>query len=275
MASVTRLGRNRFGDTTVQMVMQEPSIAFAAPTLAQPGLQVLVNFGVFAGRAATPAEIDRLAEWLLDEVGEVSIISEERHEIDGQVEASVHQVRIQVARDRVPQDAAELEQLEEKIVERADYWARTCIAERHSEILEFGDPSMPETSTTGKRGRALLGTGSGEPGHDQPATDRSNQLAASGIVADDDRGTGEERFEWHQSEDLVLGHIGDDVGVGQRLESLAAGQESREHDTKAEAQAFHERLGIAQRTHVVARDHQIKDAIVPEVANRHRRRPNE
>ncbi|PYR37588.1 MAG: hypothetical protein DMF90_06175 [Acidobacteria bacterium] len=54
----------------------------------------------------------------------------------------------------------------------------------------------------------------------------------------------------------MLGHIGDDVGVGQRLESLAAGQESREHDTKAEAQAFHERLGIAQRTHVVARDHQ-------------------
>ena len=137
MASVTRLGRNRFGDTTVLMVMQEPSIAFAAPTLAQPGLQVLVNFGVFAGRAATPAEIDRLAEWLLDEVGEVSIISEERHEIDGQVEASVHQVRIQVARDRVPQDAAALEQLEEKIVERADYWARTCIAERHSEVAEL------------------------------------------------------------------------------------------------------------------------------------------
>src|SRR5881275_3055578 len=110
------------------------TMAFAVHRHDPPAIEVRVNFGIFAGRAATPAEIDRLAEWLLDEVGEVSIISEERHEIDGQVEASVHQVRIQVARDRVPQDAAALEQLEEKIVERADYWARTCIAERHSEV---------------------------------------------------------------------------------------------------------------------------------------------
>ena len=55
-----------------------------------------MNFGVFAGRAATPAEIDRLAEWLLDEVGEVSIVSEERHEIDTHGEAVIHQVRIEV-----------------------------------------------------------------------------------------------------------------------------------------------------------------------------------
>src|ERR671935_783991 len=108
-------------------MQEEPSIAFAVRTHEDPGLEIRVNFGVFAGRAATPAEIDRLAEWLLDEVGEVSIISEERHEIDVQVEASVHQVRIEVARDRVPQDAAELAELERKIVERADYWARTCI----------------------------------------------------------------------------------------------------------------------------------------------------
>jgi len=119
------------------MVMQEPSIAFAAPTLAQPGLQVLVNFGVFAGRAATPAEIDRLAEWLLDEVGEVSIISEERHEIDGQVEASVHQVRVEVAPDRVTDGEHDREQLQERLVERADHWARTCIAERHAEVAEL------------------------------------------------------------------------------------------------------------------------------------------
>ena len=117
--------------------MQEPRIAFAVRTQESPAIEIRVNFGVFAGREATPAEIDRLAEWLLDEVGEVSIISEERHEIDEHAEASVHQVRIQVARDRVPQDAAALEQLEEKIVERADYWARTCIAERHSEVAEL------------------------------------------------------------------------------------------------------------------------------------------
>src|SRR5437870_6957031 len=115
----------------------EPSMAFAVEHQQPPAVEVRVNFGVFAGREATPAEIDRLAEWLLDEVGEVSIISEERHEIDGHVEASVHQVRIEVASDRVPQDPAALDELEEKIVERADYWARTCIAERHTEVAEL------------------------------------------------------------------------------------------------------------------------------------------
>jgi hypothetical protein len=114
-----------------------PSIAFAVRSHDQPGLEIRINFGVFAGRVATAAEIDRLAEWLLDEVGEVSIISEERHEIDGDVEASVHQVRVELAADRVPEDDAALEQLEARLVERADHWARTCIAERHSELSEL------------------------------------------------------------------------------------------------------------------------------------------
>jgi hypothetical protein len=72
-------------------------MAFIVSESEQPAIEVCVNFGVFAGRDATRAEIDRLAAWLLDEVGEVSIISEERLETDGSVEASVHQVRIQVA----------------------------------------------------------------------------------------------------------------------------------------------------------------------------------
>ena len=80
----------------------EPTMAFAVERQEPPAIEVRVNFGVFAGREATAAEIERLAEWLLDEVGEVSIISEERHEIDANVEASVHQVRIEVAADRVP-----------------------------------------------------------------------------------------------------------------------------------------------------------------------------
>ena len=114
----------------------EPTIAFASARLDPPGLEIRVNFGVFSGRAATPAEIDRLGEWLLDEVGEVSIIAEERHEIDGQVEASVHQVRIEVARDRVPDDEDDLRELERRLVERADHWARTCIADRHADFAD-------------------------------------------------------------------------------------------------------------------------------------------
>src|SRR5438105_15939447 len=100
--------------------MQEPRIAFAVRTQESPAIEIRVNFGVFAGREATAAEIDRLAEWLLDEVGEVSIISEERHEIDAHVEASVHQVRIEVASDRVPGVGVEREALEARILDRAE-----------------------------------------------------------------------------------------------------------------------------------------------------------
>ena len=93
-----------------------------------------MNFGVVAGRDATSAEIDRLAEWLLDDVGEVSIISEERHEIDANVEASVHQVRIELAPEDVPGDAGERDALEAKLLQRAEYWARLCVSERHAEL---------------------------------------------------------------------------------------------------------------------------------------------
>ncbi|HET7450104.1 MAG TPA: hypothetical protein VFJ78_05865 [Gaiellaceae bacterium] len=106
-------------------------MAFAVHGHDPPAIEIRVNFGVFAGREATPAEIDRLAEWLLDEVGEVSIISEERHEIDARVEASVHQVRVEVAPDRVPAEGAEREAIQTRILERAEHWARTCVAERH------------------------------------------------------------------------------------------------------------------------------------------------
>jgi hypothetical protein len=114
----------------------DPTMAFAVHRHDAPAIEVRVNFGVYAGREATAAEIDRLAQWLLDEVGEVSIISEERHEIDAHVEASVHQVRIEVASDRVPGDPAERQAIEERILERAEHWAHLCVAERHAEIAD-------------------------------------------------------------------------------------------------------------------------------------------
>jgi hypothetical protein len=111
-------------------------MAFAVHDHDPPAIDVRVNFGVFAGRAATPAEIDRLAEWLLDEVGVVSIISEERHEIDANAEASVHQVRIEVS-DGVPADDVGRRTLEKRILERASHWARQCVAERHVDVAEI------------------------------------------------------------------------------------------------------------------------------------------
>ena len=118
-------------------LLDEPAISLLVREQEEPGIEVRVNFGVFAGREVTPAEIDRLAEWLLDEVAAVTIVSEERHEIGGAVEASVHLVRIEVAPDQTPRSDAERRTLEERLVERADHWARQCIADRHGETLEL------------------------------------------------------------------------------------------------------------------------------------------
>ena len=95
-----------------------------------------VNFGVFAGRGATPAEIDELAAALLPKVGDVSIVAEERHEIGEDAEASLNQVRIEVSPDHVPDDERELDILCGRLVEAAESWARGCIAERHAEVSE-------------------------------------------------------------------------------------------------------------------------------------------
>ena len=117
-------------------MLMDPTMAFPVRHHDAPAIEVRVNFGVFAGRAATPAEIDRLAEWLLDEIGDVSIISEERHEIDAHGEASVHQVRIEISEDGVPAGASR-EDVERRILERAEHWARQCVADRHVDVAEL------------------------------------------------------------------------------------------------------------------------------------------
>ena len=111
-------------------------MAFVVEAGTSPAVDVRVNFGVYAGREATTAEIERLAEWLLDEVGEVSIVSEERYVFDANVAASVHQVRIEVAPEAAPDDPAGRLLLEQRILERAEHWARHCVSERHAEISD-------------------------------------------------------------------------------------------------------------------------------------------
>ena len=74
-----------------------PIVAFCVREHEHPALEVRVNFGMFAGRHATPAEIDDLARALHDEVGTFAIVAEERHEFADTVEASVHQVVIEIA----------------------------------------------------------------------------------------------------------------------------------------------------------------------------------
>jgi hypothetical protein len=86
---------------------------------------IRVNFGMFAGRDATQAEIDLLAQDLLAEVQTITIVAEQRTVADREMEASVHQIRIELGKEdpRVPLHIAER-------------WAEACVAERHAEITE-------------------------------------------------------------------------------------------------------------------------------------------
>jgi hypothetical protein len=115
----------------------EPQLAFAVRNAEPPGLEVRVNFGVFAGRAATAAEIDELAQALLPKVGEVAIVAERRHEIGESSEASLNQVRIEVAPEHLPDDEHELDMLCGRLIEAAEHWAQGCIDERHAEVSEL------------------------------------------------------------------------------------------------------------------------------------------
>jgi hypothetical protein len=115
----------------------EPQLAFYKRHPEPPGLEVRVNFGIYAGRAATPAEVDALAEALLPKIGEVSIVAEERHEIGGSTEAALHQVRIEVDPSHIPVDEHDADVLAGRIVEAAETWARQCAADRHAEVSEL------------------------------------------------------------------------------------------------------------------------------------------
>jgi hypothetical protein len=104
-------------------------LVFRAAPPAAPGLEVRVNFGVFAGRNATQAEIDDLARALHDEVESFAILAEDRHEFGGVVEAAVRQIVIEIPEDR--------DGLEQRVLEIADHWAHECIHTR-SDLGDLG-----------------------------------------------------------------------------------------------------------------------------------------
>jgi hypothetical protein len=109
-------------------LIDEPAISRFVRDHDEPGVEVRINFGVFAGRHATPAEIDELAVALREFLPVFAIVSENRHEFANAVEASVHQVVVEV-----PQEHAgpEPDVRAERIVLTANGWALDCIASRH------------------------------------------------------------------------------------------------------------------------------------------------
>ncbi len=109
-------------------LIDQPEISRFVREHDDPGIEIRVNFGVFAGRHATPAEIDELATALGELVPVFAILAEERHEFAGSVEAKVHQVVVEVPRDSA---GAEPDFLAGQIVHAANGWALDCIASRH------------------------------------------------------------------------------------------------------------------------------------------------
>jgi hypothetical protein len=114
----------------------ENVIAFAVES-DPSGLEIRVNFGVFAGRDATSAELEELGKLLVPEAGEVSIVGEQRHEMSEDAEVVLHQVRVTISEEVVPEDPRERKELCERLVGLAEIWARQCINERHAEITDL------------------------------------------------------------------------------------------------------------------------------------------
>ncbi len=109
-------------------LVDEPAISLLVRKHDEPGIEIRVNFGVFAGRHASPAEIDELAVALRDLAPSFAIVSEERHEFGDAIEASVHQVVVEVPQEHAGPEA---DVLAEQIVLAANGWALECIASRH------------------------------------------------------------------------------------------------------------------------------------------------
>lgn len=114
----------------------EQAIAFVVEQ-EPAGVEIRINFGVFAGRDATTAELEELGRLLVPEAGEVSVTGEERHELAEDVEVVVRQVRVAVRPDVVPEDPAQRAEFCKRLVTLAEIWARQHINERHAEISEL------------------------------------------------------------------------------------------------------------------------------------------
>lgn len=101
--------------------MSEPELVFLSP--GPDGMaELVVNFGVYSGREATPAEVERLARQLLEDVSAVEIVCEQRYEFTAEAEATVYRVRVAVP--GAGHRAAELR-------DTVAAWAEDCIDERY------------------------------------------------------------------------------------------------------------------------------------------------
>ena len=128
----------------------EPAIAFATRTFAPPALEIRVNFGVFAGREATPAEIDDLGAALLDKVTEVAIVAEARHEIEPIPRRRCIRCGSRSRAMSSQRADHEVDELRGRLIETAERWARDCASNRH------GEPRTPRPHSSASSTRSSV-----------------------------------------------------------------------------------------------------------------------
>ena len=100
--------------------MTDPTLVFASDV--PEGTELVVNFGLHAGREATQAEVERLANTLLEFAPELEIVCEQRYEVDRERRATLYQVRIDLPAGTTASADA--------LADTVERWARDCIAER-------------------------------------------------------------------------------------------------------------------------------------------------
>ncbi|MGH3019591.1 MAG: hypothetical protein ACRDNR_05445 [Gaiellaceae bacterium] len=101
--------------------MTRPELVFVS-TGTDGAAELVVNFGVYSGREATPAEVQRLAHALLEHVPAVEVVGEHRYEFSRDAEATVYRLRI-----FVPGAGARAAELRDTVAA----WAEDCIDERY------------------------------------------------------------------------------------------------------------------------------------------------
>lgn len=113
----------------------DAQVAFLSEPHAPAEIEIRVNFGMFAGRDVTLAEIDDLGRLLHAELAAVAIVELRRHELADGHEAVAHQVKVE-ANLRDARDASSRDELAARLLAITTDWAQACISFRHAEVTE-------------------------------------------------------------------------------------------------------------------------------------------
>jgi hypothetical protein len=121
-------------------VAAEPEAVITWETRPTPALDFTVNFGVFAGREVSRRELERLSHALLPLVPSVSVAEEHRFQVGADASVALHQVRVEVATESIPDDA-DVEALRTEIADAIRSWLDDCLTNvsgqelTHAEVL--------------------------------------------------------------------------------------------------------------------------------------------